>query len=144
MIINLKEFPISEENYDSIIKLYNLLSKVDKTLFTYENMIEYFHSLHPSHNIYAYIMNNKIVGLITLLIEPKIIHNGKFVGHIEDLVVDADYRKMSVASKLIDYVIVISKLNNCYKVILDCVPELESFYNKNGLSYKGIYMARYF
>ncbi len=33
-------------------------------------------SLDKNHNIYIYLKDNKIVGIITLLIEQKLIHNG--------------------------------------------------------------------
>ena len=77
--------------------------------------------------------DDKIVGAITLIIEQKLIHNGKCCGHIEDFVVLEEYRSQGIGSLLIDYVINISKQNNCYKCILDCNENLESYYKKKDL-----------
>ena len=45
-------------------------------------------NLPDKHSIYVYKIDNKPVGLITLIIEQKLIHSGGLVGHIEDLCVD--------------------------------------------------------
>ena len=78
------------------------------------------------------------------LIEQKLIHNGRCCGHIEDFAVLKEYRSQGIGSLLIDYVINISKQNNCYKCILDCNENLESYYKKKGFVKKGIYVGNYF
>ncbi len=146
MIFNLKELVLTEDHYYNLIYLYNLLSNVDCEKFTFEKFQNYMSSLYnnPNHNIYGYFINNKIVGVVTLLLEQKIIHNGQYVGHIEDLVVHDTYRKHGIATSLLDYIIEISKMNECYKCILDCDPVLGGYYTKNGFENKGYYMAKYF
>jgi glucosamine-phosphate N-acetyltransferase len=74
--------------------------------------------------------NKKIIGSITLMIEEKLIHNLGFVAHIEDVIVDPNYQKMGLASKLINLCITKSRKKGCYKIILNCKDELTSFYNK--------------
>ena len=101
-------------------------------------------SLKSNHHIYVYITDNKIVGTITLLIEQKLIHSGKCVGHIEDLVVDKDHNGMGIAKELLAYTLQIAKDNNCYKVILDCDKKLISFYEKSGFKEKEVQMTQYF
>ena len=93
-------------------------------------------------NIYvAYLTDdNNIIGTITLFVEDKIIHNGSKVGHIEDVVVDKNYRKMGVGKLLIDYVVKLSKDRGCYKVILDCDEDNIKFYEKCGFKTKGVCM----
>ena len=83
---------------------------------------------------------NYSVGMITLFIEQKLIHGGKCVGHIEDLVVDKEFENENIAKKLIDHVINISTYNNCYKVILDCESDLVPFYEKAGFHKKAVQM----
>lgn len=100
-------------------------------------------SLKSNHHIYLYIKDNKVVGTITLLIEQKLIHQGKCVGHIEDLVVDKDHNGMGIAKNLLAYALQIAKDNNCYKVILDCDKKLIPFYEKSGFKEKDIQMALY-
>ena len=89
-------------------------------------------------NIYVYMKYNKPVGMITLLIEQKLIHGGKCIAHIEDLVVDEKYSGQGIAKELLQYVITIAKNNNCYKIILDCKRELIPFYEKIGFQIRCI------
>ena len=101
--------------------------------------------LKDNHDIYIYIKENKIVGMITLLFEQKLIHNGAYVAHIEDLVVDRDYLKQGIGAALINHCL--QKINNnkykCYKIILDCKRELIGFYEKFGFENKNVQMSKY-
>ena len=101
-------------------------------------------SLKSNHHIYLYIKDNKVLGTITIIIEQKLIHKGKCVGHIEDLVVDKDHNGMGIAKELLAYAIQTAKDNNCYKVILDCDKELVIFYEKSGFKEKAVQMVLYF
>ena len=91
-------------------------------------------------NIYVATLSDKIVGTITLIIEPKIIHNGSSVGHIEDVVVNKDFRNKGIGKLLIDYVVEIARKAGCYKVILDCDENNVNFYQKSGFKTSGICM----
>jgi len=72
------------------------------------------------------------VGTITLMIEPKIIHNGRPVGHIEDLVVHSDYRGRGLARLLVNKVVTEAKRHDCYKVLLNCDDDHMPLYEKLG------------
>ena len=85
-----------------------------------------------------------IVGSGTIIYEPKIIHNCKYVGHIEDIVVDNLYRSKGVAKTIINELINLAYKRNCYKVILDCKPNLQNFYEKIGFTNNGLQMSLYF
>lgn len=86
----------------------------------------------------------RIVASGTIIIEPKVIHGGKCVGHIEDIVVAPDMRKQGIGQKLLDLLKWIARENNCYKVILDCSDTVCPVYEKNGLRIRGVQMAEYF
>ena len=146
MIFNINELILTENDYNDFLDLYSQLSIIDYNKFSFDDFKHFTNSLYynPNHNIYVYMTENKIVGTITLLLEQKMIHNGKYVAHIEDLVIAKEHRNKKIASQLLEYVINISKKNNCYKCILDCVPELCDLYNKNGFQNKGSCMAYYF
>ena len=105
---------------------------INKLILTYLKLLKIIKEINKNNNIYFYIENDKIVGSITLLIEQKLIHNGKCVGHIEDFVVSENYRKKGIGSNLINYAINIAERSNCYKCILDCNENLESYYKKKG------------
>ena len=82
----------------------------------------------------------KLVGTGTILVEPKIIHGGKSVGHIEDIVVHPLYRGRGIAQTILNMLIEYSK-PTCYKVILNCNPNMEQFYNRIGFYKKSILMS---
>ena len=86
----------------------------------------------------------EIVASGTIIIEPKIIREGKNVGHIEDIVVAKHMRGKGISHKILDSLKIFARENNCYKVILDCDNEVKNVYIKNGLKVKGIQMAEYF
>ena len=84
----------------------------------------------------------KIIGSGTIIYEPKIIHGGKSVGHIEDIIVDKNYRDKGIGKYILNMLVELAK-NKCYKVILDCKEDLLDFYS-NGFNKNGIQMAKYF
>jgi glucosamine-phosphate N-acetyltransferase len=86
----------------------------------------------------------KIIASGTIIIEPKIIRNGKNVGHIEDIVVSRSHRKNGVSQTILSMLKEYAKENNCYKVILDCDDDVKNVYIKNGFEIKGLQMAQYF
>jgi glucosamine-phosphate N-acetyltransferase len=87
---------------------------------------------NPNHVIFVAVLDNKVIGSTTLLIEPKFIHNGGLVGHIEDVVVSKDHQGKGVGEKLILKALEYSKEKKCYKTILDCIDEIKPFYEKLG------------
>lgn len=86
----------------------------------------------------------KIVASGTIIIEPKIIREGRNVGHIEDIVVSEEMRGKGISQKILDKLKSIARENNCYKVILDCDENVKKVYIKNGFKVKGFQMAEYF
>ena len=125
-------------------QIFALLSQLTSSVVIddkrFENIV---YNLNDYHNIYLYIKDDKVVGMITLLIEQKLIHNGACVVHIEDLVVDKDYNSQGIATKLINFCF--SKIQgvNYYKVIVDCTKEMKEFYEKFGFEERNIQMAKY-
>jgi len=144
MIQNIKSIELTDDNYNEICLLYSNFKNIDKSLLTFDKLKEIIKKLPYNHNIFLYLKDNEIVAVITLIIEQKIIHNGKCVGHIEDFVIKDEHRKTDVSTLLLNYVKILCEQNNCYKIILDCDPLLENYYTKKGYKSKGIYMAYYF
>lgn len=86
----------------------------------------------------------EIIASGTLIFEPKIIRQGKFVGHIEDVVVAPQMRNKGIAKTILNYLKSIAKELNCYKVTLDCSEDLKDFYIGNDFESKGVQMTHYF
>ena len=87
---------------------------------------------NPNHVIFVAIHDDKVVGSTTLLIEPKFIHEGGLVGHIEDVVVNKDVQGQKIGEKLILASLEYAKNAGCYKTILDCLDDVKPFYEKLG------------
>ena len=126
-------------------EILNLLSQLTScTLMDQDRFEKIIFNLKANHNIYVYIKDNKVVGIITLFIEQKLIHNGACVAHIEDLVVDKEYTGKGIAGELINFCLDKLSSDTHYKVILNCTEELKTFYVKFGFVEKNIQMAKYF
>ena len=126
---------ISSDYYKDYIQLIETNNNI-----SYNQFNDFLNHLYNNHSIYVVEINNKIIASITIIIEAKLIHHLSFVCHIEDLVIDKDYRNMGLARKLLNFAKDISKKNNCYKIILNCSDNLEEFYCKNGFYKSSVQM----
>lgn len=127
------------------IDLMSQLSVIHPENITKDQFATFINTLHTGHIIMVIEDKPtcKIIGSITILIENKVIHDMGRVAHIEDVVIDKNYRKKNLGSYMIEQAMVISR--QCYKVILDCSLENKLFYEKSGFEYKNvIQMSRYF
>ena len=133
-----------DDYHKGIGELMNQLSP--SKIENIDQIKEYYCFINSSKNQYHYVIEHDdiIVCTASLLIEKKIIHGFKSVGHIEDLVVHKNYRKRGLAKKMINKLIDISKKNNCYKVILNCDKKCISFYEKFNFVNKNVEMSLYF
>ena len=95
---------------------------------------------NENHIIHVAELNGKIVGSTTLLIEQKFIHEGGFVGHIEDVVVNKEFEGQGIGMKLVLSLLDVAKEKKCYKTILNCEDKLISFYEKIGFKQKSTEM----
>lgn len=118
------------ERKNEIIKLLKQLSTIDN--IKEEDILQFLSNKHPDHIIYICkeIEKDKIVGIITVFIERKLIHNLGKVAHIEDLVVDKEERNKGISQLLIDKCVNHAKIEKCYKIILNCNENLIKFYEK--------------
>lgn len=135
-----------QDYFKDYFQLLSELSNINKSIITFDDWKIHFLLIQQNkfHKIFVIEMNQKIIASITLLIEPKIIRNLSYVCHIEDLVISPNFRKLGIATKLINYALNISKNTfDCYKVILNCDKSLKQFYEKNEFLQKNIEMSFY-
>lgn len=113
------------ESMDSL----KLASNLDK-----KKAVEVFEKINSNSNhfVYVAILDGRVVGSTTMIIEPKFIHDGGNVAHIEDVVVSRDYQGKGIGEMLIQSLLDLAKESNCYKTILDCSDEVKPFYEKIG------------
>jgi glucosamine-phosphate N-acetyltransferase len=129
------------DNLENYLELLNQLSPVNLSINQIKEIIK---ELPKNHFIIILKIDNKIIGSGTIILEQKIIHNGKKVGHIEDIIIDKDYQGKGYGKILIDYLVNLGKENDCYKVILNCANNKKEFYQKCNFEEKNIQMALYF
>ena len=113
------------ESMDSLKKASNL----DKQKA--ENILKKISS-NPNHYVYVAILDGRVVGSTSMIIEPKFIHDGGNVAHIEDVVVSKEHQGKGIGEMLMNSLLELAKDNNCYKTILDCSDEVKPFYEKIG------------
>lgn len=91
---------------------------------------------NQNHVIMVAELDGQIVGSITLLIEPKFIHQGGLVGHIEDVVVRSEFQGKGIGEQLVNAALEYAKTHGCYKTILHCEDNVKYFYEKIGFKRK--------
>ena len=125
---------------DQIIYILSQLSDTEN--ISSSQLLEFICNKSNDHLIYICkdIPKNKLVGIITIFIENKLIHNLGKVAHIEDLVVDKEERNKGIAEILINKCIDYAKSKNCYKIILNCNKNLIKFYEKKNFYNSGYQM----
>jgi glucosamine-phosphate N-acetyltransferase len=79
-----------------------------------------------------------------VLVERKFIRRCGTVGHVEDVVVDAAARGRGLGERVVRRLVEHARGRGCYKVILNCTPELTGFYAKVGFEEKNVQMGLYF
>lgn len=103
----------------------------------FENRLE---KLQSNGLIMVSEINNKIIATGKLLIEDKFSNP---VGHIEDVVVDVEFRKCNMGRRIIYYLIEEARKVRCYKVVLNCKDDLVPFYESCGFTKNGAEMRMY-
>jgi len=130
---------LKDSDFDQYLVLLNQLTDSPKLDFQEKGIYFYRQSMHSGHTMLAFD-EDKLVGAISWFLEPKASHGMKDVLHIEDLVVDEDFRGKGLGKALVLEVIKNVGDEWVYKVILNCKEELRSFYEKCGFRQSGIQM----
>ncbi|MFA5052149.1 MAG: GNAT family N-acetyltransferase [Patescibacteria group bacterium] len=89
---------------------------------------------NKNHRIFVALdkATKEVIGLITLLIEPKFIHDCGKMGHIEDVVVREGFEGRGVGGALVQRATDEAKKEGCYRIRLFCSDRNVSFYEKAG------------
>lgn len=137
-IINKNNIEHIKNNYISLLSNLTKVNNIDN-----ETFIKHIDDIYKNGIIYVVFVNDRILATGTIFLEQKIIRNCQKVGHIEDIVVDPEFRGYGLSSIIIDKLTEYGFNNNCYKIILDCDENIKKVYEKCGYSKKSIQMAYY-
>lgn len=131
-----------EDVENGLLETLSALSEVNLKLTDAERLINH-RICYQWRNVRTWVAvskESKVVGHITLLWEPKLIHSGKAVGHIEDVVVASFAQSSGVGKALVNHVIQFCRDNGAYKILLNCSEKLSSYYAKLGFKEQGVEM----
>jgi GNAT superfamily N-acetyltransferase len=131
---------LQKNDYIDYLNLMKQFRPIEYTI-SFENFCQYYDIIFRNSEIFVARLNDKIVGSITVIYDQKFINNYALYAHIEDVVVDEDYRTLKIGSKLIEHVKIRCIEKNCRKCSLVCSKEISSFYLKNHFEEKGIHMS---
>lgn len=121
---------LEEYNLKNLIKVLGQLSVVNVTDMNQllqhigDNIVSKTNKKH----IFVAKYEDMIIGTGSIIIENKIIHNMGKIGHIEDVVVDKEFRGSGLAKMIMERLIESAKANGCYKIILDAADDVKDFY----------------
>ena len=126
---------IVKSDYNEFIKLIH--SDISKE--KYDHFID--NTLGDYHQIIVLEFENKLIGTGTLLIEEKLTYGGCKMGHIENILIDENYRGNGYGELLVKKLSDNANNMKCYRVDLTCNVELEKFYKKNNFNTNSISMS---
>ena len=84
---------------------------------------------------FTYVMYDEgvPVGVGSLVVSERLIHNGSKIAQIEDIAIHKDFHGLGYGKLLVKHLIKIAKKHKVYKCILDCSQENIGFYQRCGL-----------
>jgi len=132
-----------DKGYIALLSQLSTVGNVDKSVFLCR-----FQQLEQNSDYYILVAEDintsTVIASGTLFIELKFLHSCQSVGHIEDIVVSKEYRRLGLGKKLVERLVQEARNRNCYKAILSCSPANVTFYKKCNFVQKELQMVQYF
>lgn len=131
--------PLQKSDYHNNFKeTLEVLTEVGNvTEAQFYDLFEYWQS---NLNYHPYVITNtanKVVATGMVFFERKMIHECATYAHIEDIAVSKSEQGNKLGYSLIVGLTNIAKEAGCHKILLDCSPENEGFYEKCGYGKAG-------
>ena len=130
-----------DDYYRGFLRLLEQLTTVNVDDITYDQFLNQLDKIKSK--VFVIRHDNQIIGTSSVFIEPKFIRKLSHVGHIEDVVVEKNYRGKGLGKMLLNHCLRYAKDQNCYKVILNCENKNIKFYEKCGFINKNVEMCQY-
>lgn len=131
-----------------IVNIHDLITKNNNesfVVFLKEQLISIHNQLEPTpmidnNSFLDYIRMNKVFvyvdtkfnikGCATLFYEKKLSNNGKYILHINDIIVDKKFRNLDIGKEIIERCKEETRDKNVLKSIIRCPVELRAFFTK--------------
>jgi len=127
-----------KDNHLKLLAYLTTISDLSNDLF-----LSHLATIHHIGRMIVAVDGSTIIGTGTIILEPKLSRGGRYVGHIEDIVVHPEYRGKGIAYEIIRKLKEYGNQKQCYKIVLNCKRNMVPFYEKVGLTEQGIHMAEY-
>ncbi len=120
----------------SLLELYKQLDANDNVC-AIEQYEKVWKEINANANIqyFGAIDDGKVVSTCYAVYIPNLTRGGRGICFIENVVTDKDYRRLGLASRVMDMAIAFAKDHHCYKVILQsgtARTEAHQFYENKG------------
>lgn len=142
LIVLIRPITDNYSDYECYCKLIGQLTSQFKHL-SYETFHSTINDL-KNELIAVCEVDNVVVGTIKVIMERKLYSDKCFVAHIEDVVIDLDYRGLGLGQNIVDYALRFAQEMDCYKVKLYCKESNVAFYEKSGFHIDCIDMVKRF
>ncbi len=123
-----------EGDFEQVLKLLAQLWP-EKVLDRKELQQVFLKGLNSDFQSYVCaIIEDNVVGFASLTIKNSLWQEG-YMGHIDELIVDREYRGKGIGSKLVEHIVKTAKHKGCRRVELDSAfdrDEAHKFYEQNG------------
>jgi len=129
---------LNKNDYEQFLVLINQFRETD---FTEKDFILTLDKIEKNSEIWIIENEDKIIAAATIIFEYKFIFDISCLAHIEDVIVDINYRRKGYGKILINHLKEIAKSNNCYKLTLDCNDTNVNFYNACDFEKRGNQMC---
>jgi len=137
---NLTFRPVEKKDLDQVYPLLEQLTGMHYYDRNKDKCWRLF-STNTAINSIVGVINEKVITYGSIIIENKI--HGSISGHIEDIVVDKDFRGQNIGVKLINELVKIGEAKECYRITLFCKDHLVDFYSKNGFAVNNLAMKKF-
>lgn len=129
---------LTTSDLPSLLDLYKQLD-ADDDVCPKDQSEEAWKEIEANANIqyFGAIDDGKVVSTCYAVYIPNITRGNRGICFIENVVTDKEYRRLGLASRVIDMAIAFARDHHCYKVILQSSmdrPEAHQFYESKGFN----------
>tara|TARA_X000000950_G_C13752634_1_gene593308 strand:+ start:279 stop:734 length:456 start_codon:yes stop_codon:yes gene_type:complete len=139
---------IAIENWEKIKYLLGQLKSQPVNHINRLSIYNYFsYEIANNKNQPIFFIRDKesnIIGIIKIILEKKILRDFMRVAHVEDFVIDNNYRGLGYGKSTLKAIKKYCRARDCYKIILNCDKNVQKFYQKCDFNHTNSEMSYYF